>query len=1816
MFKKMSALLLSISLISAQFVAVSANQDENTSSTNDYSTDRFIIETNSDTKGAMFSAKKNDISEEDIELAVNDILTDLTPDSSVDDACVSAIEDNSSVVTLPDEVNADEFVQAVEDTLGDNVTIQPDYPIYMNTTQTASTEPTPTSDSSDLPTWEENLAQAQELSTGDGARIAVLGAYFGSMDYMNGAIVDSYDIVRNYSQNSYPGNDANKCELIHKIAPDAKIIPITVFKDDDSNYSYPQYCIAYTSDIVKAIRYAQEKGAQVLVCDWYTHDYNAYLKERMDNANMLFVVSAENRNYNIDPDLKDSYRDTDKYPIYPACFDIDNIIAVSAIRDDYNLHYNACYGKSVDMYAWGNNIKISESTIPGSTNYVDGASAASALVAGAAALVFDKNNSSQNLKDILTQATTTVLYMPGTKDFTSYKVLDFYNSVQSVVSDKKIEINTPRENDTSFSYGDGQYNPISIYYSDIKQMVAAQDSQSKEVAAILLGDGTVKMCVYNNSPSTTHPFDAINSNGQFVDVPQLSNIVQIAISPDGNGFVAVNENGDLYEWGNKSSLGIDSTGDIALPTKDNNISGVESVYLVNGTMWVQLKADENGNKKVHSIGENICRSGAKYEFKEVTEAENATHIYLDSSDAMIIKDNSAYTKRTDNQNDSYFIPSIDAIPTGTIVDGFMNNGQYYAIDNGNVVWTWGKNVGATNIAYYNVSQITGNSSFILLKKSDESGVYSINSTYATNDTISLDTDAKIKSNICFGKNSSSNYGILRGYYVLTEDGNLYRSAIYNSGNSFLAPNYYKIAQKNFDEHTIHSIVPIAFELDYGYEFTDKDLYYLKSVLHYDRVTVTLNDGTDISLPVKWNSNEYEKDKLGEQVITGDFTLPENISNPKTLTAEMRITTKVPITEVETFDPISVEFGTPLSEIESQLAKQAKIWTAKPYADDEEPMKLDVEWDTSKYDPTKPDDYDIYGTLKINNETVSNIYDIRAIIKVTVGVAPDNEIDGILPVENIAVPYNTDLSTLLDSYLPKAADVLLKGGEKRTLDVTNWHPNTTYNPTLSGVQQEFIGDFIIEDNNEISNPDEVHAQVNVIVAPEITGNITESAMKGIDAEQSVPFEQITNVPEFVEVKVGESGTTLLPVEWHPEGIEGLSEPYNPERVSDQPQYVYGTIITNDKITNESEHKAILSVLVKPTSYEVESILPVEADIEVEYGTTLAEVEEQFKAMQDTVTISAKNTATEKVLSLEKELLFAEEDNSTFNPEDTANTQDLIGRVVLPDNMSISDEKRFTLHVKVHEKRNIESMQFITLQAHLYEPVDKLNIPDSLTLALENGKTVSLEVDWKTDGVELNESGKTYFIKGKYVNIPSNINYTPTYDPVVAVYVQNTSYEITSISKESYKNLKAGLELNELYDSMEPKYVTAVLTAVDDPTFSINKDIKFTINEEKTLGNKRPYKPDVASLYTLFLNLDLPANVSYNKTVSLNIQTRKVSIDANIDRTIEAKTVPSNTTFEGLNLPNEITVKLTNNKSIPVNIQWDKTTYTPVQDGKCTVSGTIVNLPKYVNTTDMEFTCEITFTAPEDVLEIESIISTPSAMRVPVGTTISQLNEKIKDETVEVKIKGQEESVNLHFKFTDADNPSYSTEVADTYELKAQLILQDNISNPDNIMLPVSVETYMQIISDVVFVDYEEDIGKTVFVNTAFEDLELPTTVTIITTDGEEISGIPVTWNPDTYDPTLADIQYIEGEVHCPPYLDNPDEVPALCVIYVQEVIDGQVLSLTPVEETSMFSLMSVPIIRRQPQELQDKVKKQRYIVKYQSTDGSIYTKEITLVDIIK
>jgi thermitase len=130
-------------------------------------------------------------------------------------------------------------------------------------------------------------------------------------------------------------------------------------------------------EAAEAINYAVNHGAHVINASWGSYGYSTALRNAINYARsrgVIFVAAAGNEG-----------NDNDSRPMYPASYDLDNVVSVAASDRRDRLASFSNRGQNVHLAAPGVDIV---STYPGEDwTWMDGTSMASPHVAAAAALV-------------------------------------------------------------------------------------------------------------------------------------------------------------------------------------------------------------------------------------------------------------------------------------------------------------------------------------------------------------------------------------------------------------------------------------------------------------------------------------------------------------------------------------------------------------------------------------------------------------------------------------------------------------------------------------------------------------------------------------------------------------------------------------------------------------------------------------------------------------------------------------------------------------------------------------------------------------------------------------------------------------------------------------------------------------------------------------------------------------------------------------------------------------------------------------------------------------------------------------------------------------------------------------------------------------------------------------------------------------------------------------------------------------------------------------------------------------------------------------
>ncbi len=195
------------------------------------------------------------------------------------------------------------------------------------------------------------------------------------------------------------------------------------------------------ADAILAIKYATVMGADIVNMSWGSTTKNKALQQAISEAPMLFITAAGNTG-----------DDNDKVPVYPASYDLPNVISVTFINQYGYITSKSNYGKnSVDVAAPGMNIM---STSVGAYSTMSGSSMAAPHITGLAAILYSCGDkvTPDSVKKLITQNIKNLVGLdgmiknPGIPD--AYRIMQRLPYLKFDTIAPTLDINTYYEKDT------------------------------------------------------------------------------------------------------------------------------------------------------------------------------------------------------------------------------------------------------------------------------------------------------------------------------------------------------------------------------------------------------------------------------------------------------------------------------------------------------------------------------------------------------------------------------------------------------------------------------------------------------------------------------------------------------------------------------------------------------------------------------------------------------------------------------------------------------------------------------------------------------------------------------------------------------------------------------------------------------------------------------------------------------------------------------------------------------------------------------------------------------------------------------------------------------------------------------------------------------------------------------------------------------------------------------------------------------------------------------------------------------------------------
>ncbi|MGN7851938.1 Ig-like domain-containing protein [Exiguobacterium sp. 22311] len=291
---------------------------------------------------------------------------------SIDDAEVVIKKKENRNALLVVDVPADQSVASFKDELKKEagvVRVEQDHLVYK----------TQTPNDPDFSTQfhHRNIETEKAWTRTMGARSVIVAVIDDGIDQnhrdLRGNIVDGYDIVNNSPYTITNGDHGTHVAGIISgvsnnglggtgVAPTTTVMPLDVFTGDS----------AYSSDVIKAIYRATDRGASIINMSLGSYYYNSLYQSAINYAHdkgVVVIAAAGN--------------DATSRKHYPSSY--NHVVSVASTTSWDDASYFSNYGEDIDIAAPGSSIY---STLPyDDYGYMSGTSMASPVVAGVAALI-------------------------------------------------------------------------------------------------------------------------------------------------------------------------------------------------------------------------------------------------------------------------------------------------------------------------------------------------------------------------------------------------------------------------------------------------------------------------------------------------------------------------------------------------------------------------------------------------------------------------------------------------------------------------------------------------------------------------------------------------------------------------------------------------------------------------------------------------------------------------------------------------------------------------------------------------------------------------------------------------------------------------------------------------------------------------------------------------------------------------------------------------------------------------------------------------------------------------------------------------------------------------------------------------------------------------------------------------------------------------------------------------------------------------------------------------------------------------------------
>ncbi|PKK39147.1 hypothetical protein ABB02_01379 [Clostridiaceae bacterium JG1575] len=229
-----------------------------------------------------------------------------------------------------------------------------------------------------------------------------------------------------------------------------------------------------------------------------------------------------------------------------------------------------------------------------------------------------------------------------------------------------------------------------------------------------------------------------------------------------------------------------------------------------------------------------------------------------------------------------------------------------------------------------------------------------------------------------------------------------------------------------------------------------------------------------AIPVRFAQGAYDPSTPGTYELTGDLTLPTDLTNPKNLNAKLLVTVKPQeplvrrIVSLEQLQNLSVAYGTKAQDLPLPQVIRATL-------SDGTFASLEVRWDLSAYQGEVSGPKVLEGELlNLDELNLQNDQNLKAKIRLMVLPAPERTVEGVVsfPWTHLTPPARAE-----DAVLPTVAQALLSDASVARVGV-QW--KKVYESV--GKTQRIVlyaGDLLLKDVPNVTNPKGFKASFTVV-----------------------------------------------------------------------------------------------------------------------------------------------------------------------------------------------------------------------------------------------------------------------------------------------------------------------------------------------------------------------------------------------------------------------------------------------------------------------------------------------------------------------------------------------------------------------------------------------------------------------------------------------------------------------------------------------------------------------------------------------------------------